>query len=220
MIEVNLMKPFLLILVCLTVALPALGLPPGIDIAETSVTVSALTPGSGVALFAAGTVQKRLFPAGVDYSTVLLDSDGDGTVTFQVEKGVPSRSVWIAVDLVTGDYSVSAPEGYPVRLMQPPAKLVRKGNVGQMNRWVHELYRLNLLLVRPGTGAWAFLATKGGYGDDEKTQAPGFSTSLKYFLPLTQDAPALHNFRRGDVVVAIDPINLEYYALTLGDVEE
>lgn len=204
----------------LTATLSTVAAPLQVALQEDQIVVSGLPPGGAVALCAIATIPRPLFPGGASYSAVLVDDDSDGRVVFMPESDVPWRSVWAVVELSTGEYVVATPDGFPRRAMPIPGNVVRPGNLGQMNRWWHERAVLKLLVVRPGSGAWTFTANKGAFGDDEKSHRPGFPTSLEHFRAITGDDPPPHNFRRGDVIVALDPINLEYYALTLGNVGE
>lgn len=189
---------------------------PALTVDSSAVSIANVRPGASVALAGVATIPKPLFPGGASYCRIVTDADGDGRIAFAPSDGVAWRSLWVAVDLDTGAYSIATPERYPARPMAAPQEVVRRGNFGQMNRWWHERAVLNLLVVRPGEGAWMLSASKGSNVDDDKqNHRPGFGTVLDSFSPVTGSTPAPKHFRRGDVIVALDPINLEYYVLAL-----
>src|SRR4051812_12861939 len=115
-------KPYLL-----SLALPALAFaqppssPPGpaITFDQSSVSVAGVSPKGQAVLFSvAREVAEVDVATVVRRSQVLPDDDGDGVVKLDLGRDVPFRSVWVAVDLATGQVAAAAPEGYPLRRVE------------------------------------------------------------------------------------------------------
>ena len=112
-------KTYLLLLAlpALVLAQPPSGPPgPAITFDKSSVSVKGIGAKGQTVLFSvAREVAEDDVATVVRRSQVLPDDDGDGVVTLDLGRDVPLRSIWVAVDLATGQAAAAAPEGYPLR---------------------------------------------------------------------------------------------------------
>jgi hypothetical protein len=71
-------------------------------------------------------------------------------------------------------------------------------------------------VVRPGQTAWERSAGDGGASDEDRTSNGSVAVSIDRFTPIDGASPAPAHFRKGDVLVAVDPYTMQAYALTVG----
>lgn len=124
---------------------------PAIRLEAGEITISGMTPGGDVAVIGAA----RSYEGGIhhrwDLADSLADSDLDGRVTWPQNLGVPTYSVWVAIDVATGRHATAAGARPADRSMPLPAgKLVRTGTGRAAIDLPAGEYRV--LLVRPGVG--------------------------------------------------------------------
>ena len=160
---------------------------------QTGVQVST-APGSSVVLLGTQRHVSNSVPILSFVAEVLTDEDQDGLVSPELDKDVAWQSLWIAVDPESGDYTVATPEGYSLRQRGFPEDL-RPGA-----KSLSELVQYaNLLVVRPGEGAW--FARAGGDRDSNGS----VSASLDRFEGLGDPPPKkLKNLKPGDTVAMLD----------------
>lgn len=88
---------------------------PVVSFEANAVVVSGVAAGGRVALLGVGREPVEYSGRVVRSEAVLADEDGDGRVRLELERAVPWRSLWAAVDLADGAAVLAAPEGYPLR---------------------------------------------------------------------------------------------------------
>jgi hypothetical protein len=181
---------------------------PLITFEEQSVVASGMSPGGQVVWFS---VAKQIEGRMADFvrrDDLLIDEDGDGSVRFELGRDVPRQSIWVAVDLATGEAAVATPEGYPLR----DASLAPGRGRGEAGRpdWSEEGRQLlELLVVRPGEGAWGLAFGDGG-ARDEDGRADGRITAALARLQAVGRSPAPpERFHPRDLVFAVDLNRME-----------
>ncbi len=209
----------------LSLALPALAFaqppsnPPGpaITFDQTSVSVAGITPKGQAVLFSvAREIAEDDVATLVRRSQVLSDDDGDGVVKLDLGRDVPFRSVWVAVDLATGQVAAAAPQGYPLRLVKWRGVGIVRGNARADQ--VEDARRLaEVLLVRPGAGAWQLTVGDGGPTDDDGAADGKLAAALDRMTPVAGTDPPPARFDPKDVVVLIDPNRLELTIVQAGN---
>jgi hypothetical protein len=139
------------------------------------------------------------------------DDDGDGVVTFADGRGIPLRSVWVAVDVETGRSAIASPADFPLQSSPLPDSL--------LDRDVFELQQRNaeMLLVRPKAGAWRLRAHEGGNGDGDKHANGKLRLDAADAIAVSGDTPPPKRLKKGDVIAVIDPVNLD---VMVGEVEK
>jgi hypothetical protein len=148
-------------------------------------------------------------------SQVLTDDDSDGTVRLDLGKDVPFRSVWVAVDLATGQFTEAAPEGYPLRLVSWKGSGIERG-LARADQVEDDRSFAELLLVRPGMGAWQLTVGDGSSTDDDGAADGRIAVALDHLTPVAGTAEAPARFDPTDVVVLIDPNRMELTVVQAG----
>ena len=194
---------FAVVLTCCAAA--AMGAPLNLSFTDTTITVAPVQPGHRIVLFGAGHAP-ALYQLGTFCRSTVLNENG-GSVSYQPEGGVAARSVWIAVDLDTGDSSLALPDAGPKSVAFAPATLLR-GQSG--DRMTDSRSGTDYLLVRPGDGAWTLYVDDGGAADQDGINDGSYTFAISAMTPLTGD-PAPTVLAAGDVLVGIDRMVLEYF---------
>ena len=157
-------------------------------------------------------------------SGVRMDDDGDGKVSWDLEGEVPTRSIWVAVDLATGRVAVATPEGYPLRRVGWRGRGLGRDNA-RADRVEDLRTYADVLLVRPGEGAWRLTAGDGSDQDDDGAADGKLAVALDRMRPVEGIAGAGEavppaRFGSKDVVVLIDPNRMELTVENQGVVRE
>lgn len=179
-------------------------------VTETGVTVSGVTAGGEVVLFS---FAKRVRNDEIyleRQGRVLDDADRDSVVTL-AEK-VPLRSVWIAVDQKSGAVATGARSEWEPHVTTLSMFRFRKDDQDEITALENEIPRLEVLLVRPGLGAWLMAAVDGS-SSDRDDEANG-KVRIAF-----EDAPPLiagkekgpKHLKAGDVIAAVDPGRLDIF---------
>ncbi len=147
---------------------------------------------------------------------ILRDDDRDGSVWLESESGVPRLSVWAVVDFESGEFALAAPAGAGVREVEFPGESVRRGPRGGLEVLENRRQYLEILLVRPGVGAWGVSVGDGGASDSDHTPDGTIRAVLGSMRPLATSDIAPGEFRAGDVVVVVAPDSMEIWAAALG----
>ena len=195
-------------------AVPAVGQRnpvPSLSFEENAVVASGLTAGKKAVWFG---VERRVDD---EFSTELARYQGlepvaaDGTARLVLERPVAWTSVWVAVDLETGAYTVAAPEGYRIAR---PAKLPRLslGAGDKPDGIIDERPYVFGLVVRPSEGAWSFAGGDGGDHDSDGAVngQSRFALDQLEALPGATDGPAPPaKAKSEDLWIVVDPRKME-----------
>jgi len=145
------------------------------------------------------------------------DDDGDGVVTVADARGIPLRSIWIAVDVETGRSAVAAPPDFPLQLSPLPASLLERDAEGVTGVFELQQRNVEMLLVRPKSGAWRLRAHEGGNGDGDQHANGKLRLVAADAIAVSGDAPSPKRLKKGDVIALLDPVNLD---AMVGEVEK
>jgi hypothetical protein len=187
-----------------------------VQVSAKEIAVSGVSPGSDVYLFGGLQVGHDFYSTLTTADLTASDDDRDGVVRFAYPKGVPLRSVWIAVDQRNGDIGAGVPSGYTLRVTAiPPGAWKRKSGAGGAIDALSIGHKaLEYLLVHPGQGVWRWEADQGSKRDEDGLDDNIVTISPASLRPAGKDkgkgssaAPA--KFSAGDTLVAIDPFSLE-----------
>ncbi|MGV8040650.1 MAG: hypothetical protein AB2L07_11400 [Thermoanaerobaculaceae bacterium] len=204
------------IFLALLVLLPAAALgQPGIAFEEGAVRVSGLSPGTSVVVFAASLERPDVYVRVVRRQHLLSDDDRDGEVRLDLLGEVPPHSVWAAVDVSTGSAATAVPQDAPLRRRETPKGAVQHAHGGVTDSLSLPEPLLELLLVRPGVGAW-----RGGFAEGTPTDGDGtgdgwLRMQVSQLAPWGHSASAPIQLVTGDVLVAVNPETLAVYTLTV-----
>lgn len=147
---------------------------------------------------------------------VLADEDGDGQVTYKLDQPVAQRSMWVAVDLATGDFDTTAPEGFRLRKVNWRGRGLKNRPDGRDS--VEDVRAFaEVLVVRPGTGAWILRLGDGGPDDADGSPDGRLEAALDSMTPLADSPEPPQRFQRDDVVVLMDPNSMEMTLAKVGE---
>lgn len=183
---------------------------------ENAVVVRGVTPGGSVVWFSVAREHPHWLTRTVRRDAVLPDSDDDGMVRFELGQAVPRRSVWTAVDLATGACATATPRDMNRLEVQPAADSLRRSPVGAIEALQEARGFLEILLVRPGQGAWAQSVGDGGASDSNALPDGRVQASFASMRPIKSSKTAPGQLAPGDVVIVVDPKSLEFYATRVG----
>ncbi len=190
---------------------------PAITFQKSSVTVAGITPKGQAVLFGvAREIAADDVATLVRRSQVLTDDDGDGAVSLDLGEDVPFRSLWVAVDLATGQVTAAAPAGYPLRLVSwRGVGIVRSS--ARADRVEDARTFAEVLLVRPGVGAWQLTVGDGSSNDDDGAADGQIAAALDRMTPVAGTTPPPSRFDPKDVVVLMDPNRMELTVVQAGN---
>jgi hypothetical protein len=82
---------------------PALAKPVSIDFETAAVAIANVTAGGEVVVFGLAKEYEAFYLTRRVWKETLLDTDRDGIVRLAIDSGAPAQSVWVAVDLASGE---------------------------------------------------------------------------------------------------------------------
>lgn len=145
---------------------------------------------------------------------IVTDDAGTGTVRLDLNTEVATDSGWAVVDLTTGEVAIGTPEESPFTVVGFSNGAIRRNEAGEFSQIVGDRDYIDLVLVRPGEGAWLFYG-EDGHSNDRDHQRNGRTTVDPELMRPIGDSPAApKHLRKGDRLVVIAP-----YARTISTVE-
>jgi hypothetical protein len=182
---------------------------PVLSFQEREVVASQITPGAKAAVFAIShdpaPYQRRIST----HASVIADDDRDGVTRYATE--VADASIWIAVDVSSGQVAVGSP--VPELVKRTAEQLAP----GQLRKIAREHEYLAWFLVRPGSGAWTLTTDDSGLDDGDFADDGKVTLTLERMQAISDSPSAPHELRAGDVLVAVDPQTLAVLDLRLGN---
>lgn len=141
-----------------------------------------------------------------------------GAAAVELTEVEPLRSAWAVVDLTTGVYALT-PSDVEMTFEVPPPD--RAPAVGLDVQSVYSLLEdrretIELLVVRPGVGAWTHTASDGGLVDEDGAPDGRLKVNLAAATPVGETPDIFRKLQKGDVVIGFDPYRGEVYALEIG----
>lgn len=205
------MRTLLAFLVASLLALQLHAEPLAVFFESSAVVVTGVANGHQVAIFSVA-LESRAFNAALVRRFDILQPTS-GIARYTLTGNVPPRSVWIAIDRVSGESAAAAPPNFPPRQVNAPADLVLRGStdVLQIPFGIAEV-----LILRPGDGVWIDEAASGGAHDSQHGRG-------KLWLPVSAARHAgettddLKNITAADVIVAIEPNTLAFFIVRVGE---
>lgn len=186
------------------------GSPITLAFAERSVVARGLEPGDRAVFFGVAREPRPWMERVVARAVVLEDLDGDDQVELTLDAAVAPKSVWAVVELSTGRMAIDGP------LADAFSQVDFTGRVGDDLADTDLVQRsgtdLEMLVVRPGRGAWRGRVSDGGPADLDGTDDGGVALAVASLVPLDATDARIERIRPGDLVVGIDPSTLEVFA--------
>ena len=203
----------ILLLLALVAAGSTFGAEPGaantieITFSDRTIHASGISRGGDAIIFASIIGRHSGLQKLGRYREVVGDSDGDGEVTLTVPD-LPVVSLWAVVDFTTGAHAVAAPPGFDPHPMELPAH----GWRGGLEHFDLRRDYLEVLVVRPGAGAWMLSAAEGGSNDDDRALNAVLRTRLTRMQRLHGDAaPRPPVVVPRDLLLIVDPHTLDFF---------
>jgi hypothetical protein len=185
--------------------------PPVVTLGADAVTVEGITKTASAVVFG---VARRSLEFGERLETrfdLVEDTNNDGAIRFEVAEGLPWKSVWAAVDLTTGEFTLAVPEGFP--LLETP--FPGQGIGSALNTLETAGDFEQLLWVRPALGAWALTVGDGGVNDGDGEGNHRILADVSRFTAVGKSPAAPDKFAPGDVLVGVEAHTLNVFAARL-----
>jgi hypothetical protein len=176
---------------------------PKIAFEDAAVTASGLTPGKAVIWLGVEHAVDAAYSGDIWQHYNAGTAAADGTARLDLEHAPAPLSVWVVVDLDSGAFAVTMPDGRPIKKPGKPSR-VGLGDGDKADELLDDRQFLMGLMVRPGEGAWAFTGGDGGPRDEDgkpdghlrfaldrlrrwsrDCESQRISMKLKRFLPMT-----------------------------------
>jgi len=156
---------------------------PTLVVTDQSVVASGMTPGGAVIWLG---LARRV----AEYEATFvrrhgtMQADAQGQAQLPLTEAVPLQSVWAAIDLQTGAYATASPTGFaPLAIQLGPGALEVRG-AGLADRLADVADYAEVLLVRPGKGAWGKAVGRSGADDEGNPGDAAFRLALDKLEPV------------------------------------
>ena len=170
---------------------------------EDRAVIAQVTPGATTAWFGLASEWGAYTPRTYEYARILEDGDRDGIVRFELETPKPA-SVWLVVDMSTGQRTIGAPAGVHVkRSTLPPAALKRRSGNARAGLFLRDETHAVWWVVRPGVGAWRMMAEDGSGEDADGRSNASVSSELRALRAIDKSPGPPDDFAHGDVIVTV-----------------
>ena len=192
---------------------PAVG--PALMVTATAVTAAGMTPGGDVVWLAE--VRKVIeYEAAYGRRQGVVQADAQGGAQIPLADAVvPPQSIWIAVDLKTGAYAMASPAGFsPLPFDLAPDALNVRGDA-LADQLADIADHAEILMVRPGKGAWGKRLGRGGPDDESSPTDVAYKLSLDHLEPLRgADGPPSGKLNPKDILFVLHPEAMAIAAVT------
>ena len=187
---------------------------PVLTVTATKVTATGMTPGGGVVWLGMARRIETYEPIYVRRHGI-VQADAKGQAELPVTEAVPRHSIWLAVDLKTGAYATASPAGFaPLAFTLSPEALELRG-AALADRLIDTADYGEVLLVRPGKGAWGKAVGHGGLDDESATGEAVVKVAFDKLLPVPGTVePAPAKLSAKDLVVVLHPRAMAIAAVT------
>jgi hypothetical protein len=188
--------------------------PPAITFEPSALVITGVTPNTAIIVFG---VECRVQGYGWATRNVyeVLQSDASGNARLDVSpRVIPPRSIYTAVDSLTGGFAVVSAQGAPLATPSAPSLTLNDSLADEVTAFdTFDLNRqwIEVICVRPGVGAWRMSVNDGSSADALPTPgAVQLEASGMHLLAGTQSSPV--QFLPSDVLIVIAPYDMEVIA--------
>lgn len=184
-----------------------------LQVERKSVVATEVTRGGSAVFFSVG-YDPSPVPQKRRQATIVRDEDGDGVVELAMPEGVPPLGIWAVVDMATGAVQLGSPRGYDLSYFLDPVEASFKTDGdGRFVRLERDTDDLELLIVRPGKGAWTLRGVDGAETDADYNTNATVALSFDKLTPLGEHAAMSAGVvLPTDVVVLIDVTDMRVFA--------
>lgn len=205
-------------ILALTLAAGAAGVAPlTLSQEATALVLAGLEPaGSQVVWFSVARSSDGLVAWTHNRSDVLWDHNEDGIIRIDRGPAPPVKFLAAAVELASGRFAILSPLGSPVAEVAPHDCPPEDDDAGPCDEIAGVGAYVEVLLVRPASGAWTLSSGDGGPADLGLPHNGVIRISPAAMEPVGQSPSPPAELRAGDVVVWVAPRPMEYSALRIG----
>lgn len=182
---------------------------------DSAVHAEGLTSGGTAVVFAVARTRDGWLRR-VSQFALPVAVDGTGSLSLDLPETVPPMSIWAVADLTTGEVGVGFPEGMEgIPLLEDDGSPMTVGQVAS-GRILAGVPEADILVVRPGVGAWRLHVGDGGLSDEDGFPNGALQVQFANMTPMIDGSGPLHGVRPGDAIVLIDPRQMAYLAERVG----
>lgn len=175
---------------------------PVITLTDSGAIATGIRPGGDAIWYFRSVTEFSGWPRLSRVLKVTRDDDRDGIVSIQA--AIPPASVVFVIDFATGQFSMVTPDGTPVRELNAVGN-GWGGGVGHLDFGVSDL---EILLVRPGRGAYTMRSEQGGANDADNRSDANLRIRLSDMIVIhgSENPPPVAVPH--DLLIAIEPTQL------------
>jgi hypothetical protein len=201
--------PLALVLSISISAASAAPVAPGITFDATHVVATGFHSGRDVVIFGVGSAPGPYFSRQLRFIDTVV-ADAAGAVRYEIPEGVPDHSIWFAIDAQTRDYAVAAPHAAQLR---PSLRAPIVHSALDAGKDAIDLDRrlMDLLLVRPGEGAWIGSCGRNSRKDLNRGKSGAMQLSAAQLIAAPRSSGRPDTILPSDLVIIIDSETLEYF---------
>lgn len=181
---------------------------PRIVFEENGVTASGLTPGKAMAFFGVERIVDPDLAAELVQHADAKAAGTDGVSRLELARPVSQRSLWVIVDVESGEFVVAAPDGYQIHRRPRPSRLA-VGEGSRPDEIEDGPAYLYGLMVRPGEGAWIFRGGDGSPLDQDGDTDGRVRFALDQLEPLPGSPAAPAKAKGTDLWFVIDLLKMQ-----------
>jgi hypothetical protein len=186
-----------------------------VSFGDSAVHAEGLTSGGTAVVFAVARTRDGWLRR-VSQFALPVAVDASGSASVELPEAVPPMSIWAVADLATGEVGVGFPEGMEgLPLLEDDGTPMTVGLVVS-GRILAGVAEADILVVRPGVGAWRLHVGDGGLSDEDGFPNGALQVQLANMIPMIEGSGPLHGVRPGDSIVLIDPREMAYLAERVG----
>lgn len=149
-------------------------------------------------------------------ATLVNDDNGDGLISLDLPRAPSGSSVWAVIELQSGEMTVSPGPGGRLREVDSPANAL-SGSGGTVQHLAEEgRPYLEMVVVRPGSGAWIARLGDGGPADADGVNNGHIHAQFADMSPLGGSGSPPATLQPPDLLLVVDTRTLEFYRIRLG----
>jgi hypothetical protein len=184
---------------------------PVLSFDSDSVIVSNVSVAGKVVLFGTSLSTWRNLPLSKAERVVIADDDRDGIIRYKLNYRMPLRSIWIAVDFETGGWAIGGPPGYTVDVQPFPESSLHANAAGEIDSLEQERQAMQVVVVRPGEGAWQIFAAQSRPANAEEAKHGKLKVVFEG-ANVFESSKTLKQLKKGDVVIGLDTRSMQVFA--------
>jgi len=189
---------------CVLLVAGVLSAAPVITFENKRVVASGITRGSDAVLFGVSRDRGDWLDHFFHWRMTAADADNDGVVSFERDKGFPPQSMLLVIDLALGEVAAASPPPLEIQLSPLDLGEARYGPSGSIVSLTQAGSRVDVLLARPGVGAWGASIADGGSLDADRAFNGAVAIDFNRLRPLGVSPADPDGVRPGDILAIAD----------------